>query len=107
MPCADFKRTLTMKNIFAIVLASFAITAAAQGADSAEVLQMKELSGLMENSYMEIKWVDSEHFTYTLEENGGRSYYIVDSKSWKPQRMFDNKAFADSLNKISQGGQSP
>ena len=107
MPCADFKRTLTMKNILAIVLASFAITAAAQGADSAEVLQMKELSGLMENSYMEIKWVDSEHFTYTLEENAGRSYYIVDSKSWKPQRMFDNKAFADSLNKISQGGADP
>ena len=96
-----------MKNILAIVLASFAITAAAQGADSAEVLQMKELSGLMENSYMEIKWVDSEHFTYTLEENAGRSYYIVDSKSWKPQRMFDNKAFADSLNKISQGGADP
>ena len=107
MPCADFKRTLTMKNILAIVLASFAITAAAQGTDSAEVLQMKELSGLMENSYMEIKWVDSEHFTYTLEENAGRSYYIVDSKSWKPQRMFDNKAFADSLNKISQGGADP
>lgn len=96
-----------MKNILAIVLASFAITAAAQGTDSAEVLQMKELSGLMENSYMEIKWVDSEHFTYTLEENAGRSYYIVDSKSWKPQRMFDNKAFADSLNKISQGGADP
>ena len=107
MPCADFKRTLTMKNILAIVLASFAITAAAQGADSAEVLQMKELSGLMENSYMEIKWVDSEHFTYTLEEDEGQSYYIVDSKSWKPQRMFDNKAFADSLNKISQGGADP
>lgn len=96
-----------MKNILAIVLASFAITAAAQGADSAEVLQMKELSGLMKNSYMEIKWVDSEHFTYTLEEDEGQSYYIVDSKSWKPQRMFDNKAFADSLNKISQGGADP
>lgn len=107
MPCADFERTLTMKNILAIVLASFAITAAAQGADNTEVLQMKELSGLMENSYMEIKWVDSEHFTYTLEGNAGRSYYIVDSKSWKPQRMFDNKAFADSLNKISQGGADP
>ena len=107
MPCADFKRTVTMKNILAIVLASFAITAAAQGADSAEVLQMKELSGLMKNSYMDIKWVDSEHFTYALEEDEGQSYYIVDSKSWKPQRMFDNKAFADSLNKISQGGADP
>lgn len=96
-----------MKNILAIILASFAMTAAAQSADSIEVLQMNDLAGLMKNSYMDIKWIDSEHFTYTLEENAGRSYYIVDSKSWRPQRMFDNKAFADSLNKISQGGVDP
>lgn len=93
-----------MRYVFIILLSIISLAASAQEDRDHDLQLMEDVKGLMRNSYMEVKWIDDTHFTYTADEKDGRIYYIVDTKSWKPQRMFDNKVFADSLNKISQGG---
>ena len=65
---------------------------------------LNELGKMITNSYLDIKWVNDRYFTYQPTEEGDRVYYLVDSKTWKQTKMFDNKEFAASLNEISKGG---
>ena len=86
-----------------IVLAGlgFSVRTAAE-----ETPSLKDLGKMITNSYLDIKWVNDRYFTYQPVEDGTRVYYLVDSKTWKQIKMFDNKEFAASLNKISKGGQN-
>ena len=70
---------------------------------------LDSLRKLISNSYMDIKWVNGRYFTYTPEdEKEIRTYYLVDTKTWKQVRMFDNDEFAEALNKLSsKGGADP
>ena len=68
---------------------------------------LNELGKMITNSYLDIKWVNDRYFTYQPTEEGDRVYYLVDSKTWKQTKMFDNKEFAASLNEISKGGAEP
>lgn len=70
-------------------------------------LSLEDMSKLIRNSYMDVKWIDGRYFTYTPQEDGRRVYYLVDTRNWKQIRMFDNDEFAASLNKISKGGATP
>ena len=67
-------------------------------------LSLEDMSKLIKNSYMDVKWIDGRYFTYTPQEDGRRVYYLVDTRNWKQIPMFDNDEFAASLNKISKGG---
>ena len=70
-------------------------------------LSLEDMSKLIKNSYMDVKWIDGRYFTYTPQEDGRRVYYLVDTRNWKQIPMFDNDEFAASLNKISKGGATP
>ena len=97
---------LTMRHVFIIIMILLPFVSLAQENKNPDLQLMESVKGQMKNSYMEVKWIDDTHFTYSADESEGKVYYITDTRTWKAQRMFDNKAFADSLNKISQGGQS-
>jgi len=91
---------LTMKRLFYIFsFLAFSVFSSAQ-----ETPGLDDLRELIRNSYMEVKWVDSRYFTYSPVEGGSRFYYLVDTRTWKRIRMFDNVEFASKLNEISQGG---
>ena len=94
---------LTMKRLFYIFsFLAFSVFSSAQ-----ETPGLDDLRELIRNSYMEVKWVDSRYFTYSPVEGGSRVYYLVDTRTWKRIRMFDNVEFASKLNEISQGGAEP
>ena len=97
----DMKKILTLYMLFLCLVTS----AQTRGGDAP--LSLEEIRGRMRNSYMEVKWINERFLTYIANEGDSKNYYIVDTKTWKPLKMFDNKAFADSLNKISQGGADP
>jgi len=104
--CNGSDNELTMRHVSIIILSILPLVSFAQENGNSDLQLMESVKGLMKNSYMEVKWIDDTHFTYSADESEGKIYYITDTRTWKAQRMFDNKAFADSLNKISQGGQS-
>lgn len=94
---------LTMKRLFYIFsFLAFSVFSSAQ-----ETSCLDDMRELIRNSYMEVKWVDSRYFTYSPVEGGSRVYYLVDTRTWKRIRMFDNVEFASKLNEISQGGAEP
>ena len=97
----DMKKILTLYMLFLCLVTS------AQTRCGDAPLSLEEIRGRMRNSYMEVKWINERFLTYIANEGDSKNYYIVDTKTWKPLKMFDNKAFADSLNKISQGGADP
>ena len=105
--CNGSDNELTMRHVFIIILSILPLVSFAQENGNSDLQLMESVKGLMKNSYMEVKWIDGTHFTYCADESEGKIYYITDTRTWKAQRMFDNKAFADSLNKISQGGAEP
>ena len=106
IPTGPHCNELTMRYVLIILLSLLPLVSLAQGEMNSDLQLMESVKGLMKNSYMEVKWIDDTHFTYSADESEGKIYYITDTRTWKAQKMFDNKAFSDSLNKISQGGQS-
>ena len=102
--CNGSDNELTMRYVFIMILALLSLVSFAQENGNSDLQLMESVKGQMKNSYMEVKWIDDTHFTFCADESEGMIYYITDTRTWKAQRMFDNKAFADSLNKISQGG---
>ena len=102
--CNGSDNELTMRHVLIILLSLIPLVSLAQGEMNSDLQLMQSVRGMMKNSYMDVKWIDAAHFTYSADESEGKMYYITDTRTWKAQKMFDNKAFADSLNKISQGG---
>lgn len=97
-----------MKHIIYILLTISAIAGSVR-LDAQSEHSLDSLQKLITNSYMDIRWVDGRYFTYTPEDDEQiRTYYLVDTKTWKQIRMFDNDEFAENLNKISlKGGADP
>ena len=97
-----------MKHIIYILLTISAIAGSVR-LDAQSGHSLDSLQKLIINSYMDIRWVDGRYFTYTPEDDEQiRTYYLVDTKTWKQIRMFDNDEFAENLNKISlKGGADP
>lgn len=74
--------------------------------NAGETVSLADCNKLITDTFLEIRWVNDRYFTYSPTEDGFRTYYLVDTRTWKQIKMFDNREFAESLNKISQGGQS-
>lgn len=96
-----------MKYILTIILAFSWFFLSAQSDAGSNSFSLDNVRDEVRNSYMDVKWINGRYFTYTVTEDESKNYYIVDMKTCKPLKMFDNKVFADSLNKISKGGAVP
>ena len=75
--------------------------------NAGETVSLADCNKLITDTFLEIRWVNDRYFTYSPTEDGFRTYYLVDTRTWKQIKMFDNREFAESLNKISQGGAEP
>ena len=56
----------------------------------------------MRNAYLSVDWVNPDTFTYCVETDAGREYYMADVKSWKPRKMFETSEFVGRLNELSE-----
>ena len=65
------------------------------------VVDMNALHGKTKNSSSAVEWLDKEHFVYSPEEDGGKAYYLVSVRNWKPCRMFDNNTLAEKLKALA------
>ena len=106
-PKGPFNDLTLMKRILTITLCLLYLVASARTNDAVRHVCLDDIRDEVRNSHMEVKWINERYFTYTASEGDSKNYYIVDTRTWKPLKMFDNKVFADSLNKMSQGGADP
>ena len=53
-----------------------------------------------------VNWLNgsSRWFFHNPVKDGQREFYLVDTRTWKKHKMFDNQEFADKLNSLSEKG---
>ena len=91
-----------MKYILTIILSFACATLFSQETPSGKrSVDMDALHGKTRNSSSAVEWIDKENFIYSPEEDGQKTYYLVDTRTWKPCRMFDNAALAEKLKALA------
>ena len=87
-----------MRLILTILLTLAGVVSYAQDSSCPEAISLEGMTGLMKNSYLSVDWVNPQAFTYYVETETGKDYYIVDAKTWKPRQMFETSEFIAKLN---------
>ena len=91
-----------MKYIHTVILSFLCLALFAQEHPAGvSVVDMNALHGKTKNSSSAVEWLDKEHFVYSPEEDGGKAYYLVSVRNWKPCRMFDNNTLAEKLKALA------
>ena len=91
-----------MRLILTILFVLSGAISFAQDASCPSEISLEGMSGLMRNAYLSVDWVNPDTFTYCVETDAGREYYMADVKSWKPRKMFETSEFVGRLNELSE-----
>ena len=76
-PQKESDSELTMRQAFIIIMVLLPLVSFAQENGNSDLQLMESVKGQMKNSYMDVKWIDAAHFTYSADESEGKMYYIT------------------------------
>lgn len=95
-----------MRYCLTIIFALFGFMLSAQQKHESDgIVPLAGLSKYIENNSSSVTWIGSGHFCYAPESGEEeRTFYLVDTKTWKPVKMFDNEEFVSKVNELSQCG---